>query len=408
MIWARTFINLLKSFLPILSVTCIHLYLSANIRPLNCDIAQCGIMDFAYYMGFINGVWNLDIERPYSLEGNQQFMTHLLGFLPASGMPIGLFPSSIFLLAPFGWIFTHDQLLSFRLYIALGILFLSWALTSSLRNQYPSWTTLKSSFVASLIVMVVLLMPAGRLAVAHGQTSLFAVASLLLLAHRNIPTWGRVLLICLLSIKPTYCFLGISLILLQGRWRDSLFSMGAIGALCVATLVVIGVQGWVDYLTSLKVFAVSIRSIYYAPAFGNAEITTLPFLFRQFTDHVFAARITLFFQLLILASSSITVFFSSCWRIYYLLGCMALLWITPNYIGQYEDILTLCAPFLLASLHPYPFPLLIGAILFAQYSVLSLTTPFGVIGAAVCKIWLLVYLAFTTRKYMMGSIKTEN
>ena len=96
----RTGLYYYLSRLSIAVTVFLYLLSTWGFQPFTCSTTSCDLFDYAYYMSFVDAAWHGAIARPYTIEGIQQTTTRLFGFVPERVMPIGLLPSSIYLLAP--------------------------------------------------------------------------------------------------------------------------------------------------------------------------------------------------------------------------------------------------------------------------------------------------------------------
>lgn len=393
----------LNCYLAHLSTACIvFLYLLSTwgFQPFICSATSCGLFDYAYYMSFVDAAWHGAVARPYTIEGIQQTTTRLFGFVPERVMPIGLLPSSIYLLAPFNCLWNISSVVSYQCFACLGIIVTSLGLSDLFSGLAQLKHKYRAVLLGSAATALVLITPIGRQAAVHGQTSLLALGFLLFLLNPKRSDIFTLVIATCLALKPTYVILALGLLLAQRRYRALILASASIVILNLAAFPLLGPEMVSDYFESLRIFASDNRPHIVAQAFGNGEFTTLTYLVRLLTHASFGQIGMTVVRIILVIVTFLLLALPTREKALGMITLSMLTLVTPPYLGRYEDVLMIwvAAATLFLSGATHPTIILLTPFVFLLLS--AIPDPYGVALLAAAKTFGVVALGIWGLKTM--------
>jgi hypothetical protein len=248
-------------FAGLLLVLCFHFFISKQIDFVTYSNGNFKIQDYAYYIIIAKAFWFGGFGNIYEIYFHQEALSMHLGENIYYVMPMGTTPISLVLWLPFAYVSRFSISLSYTLWSAfsLGVLFVgSW-------NGFRYAFHLKKiELLPTTLSLVTLFSYHTLLSIYAGQTSVLSVGLLIYLlyivhstAHKSkSDNWLFIALsIFILAIKPPYVALGLGLLMIYGRWRETLYSVVLISVVLIGITPMLGVEWVSSYLKILPIYS---------------------------------------------------------------------------------------------------------------------------------------------------------
>jgi|GEM_PF-2280161 len=300
------------------------------------------IQDYFYYISIVNSWWSAP-SNPYDPSFHMHFLSELAGYPVNNFMPLGLTPTFLMLLLPFGILARGSVLLSYYVWVAIALSASFWVMWDAVALTGHR----KRQIFILVLCFATLFSQAAISGIVLGQSSIFGLAILAFFAlpsqsNRRYSSWIRGVLLILLSIKVHYLILGGSLLLIKRDYR-------AINVACIVLLFATAITWLYGGLLLYPEYLESLR--YFAGNSGNQQVDVVALrtsnTFRSAFAELFGINLSSTLSKIILGILLTWSLIATVRRKgssnslfpYYLAG-LGLLCFMP-YIGRYDDILIL-------------------------------------------------------------------
>ncbi len=329
------------------SLVVFQLSFGHSVRQIYVEDGDLHLGDFACYQQVAREFWFEGHPRVYRLEDQLRVLARMYGAPVEQTMPIGAWPTFLFVLLPFSAIGIASAELAYGAWMGSALFMLGWMLAR------VRMVMLLRGPALFLLLVVVLASDAFLRAVLLGQTSVGACALILWLydrirvdpTERPVHVRAAALALLLLSFKPPYLVIAAAILLSFRRWRSLAASLALVGVVTAALSLRLGVVWLSDYLVMMGNFSGATVIPEYRSAIATATMNVFRYSFQDMLgSHV--ARIA---SLAFLCASGLawlgTFLFSlrhrTDERYSHALACAVLvimLSLAP-YSGAYEDLL---------------------------------------------------------------------
>lgn len=370
--------TLLAALLAVL-FTCFYFSFSRSLELVRQDSEQLIVSDFIYHLISVRAVWSKGVSTVYRAETQTQVLSEATGRTMTRAMPEGFSPVCFLLWAPFAWFLPDNPAAAQALWVAASFVLFFYALLEAYAHFRPPLPYFALSVTAALAS------DAGLRTVLLGQTSLVALACLLLLlvwSERRevqdslsslvIPVLGVMIL---LALKPSYFVIGCSILFIYGKFKWLLFALAAVAAVLLGMTFRLGPSWPVDYAAQLKLYFEPILPEVYA---GSISLPTLNNLARlRPTSFVYqlSSWIGLGLSLAALAGSlllrSRALFARRALVVLVLAGYL----LFSPYVPAYDDLLLMLLVFMPAYTPRIMFLILPALLLLLNFTVLEWIPP---------------------------------
>ena len=253
--------RLILCFAGILLTLCFHYFISERIDFVTYSNGNFKIQDYAYYIIIVKAFWFEGFGNIYEIYFHQQALSLHIGAQIYYVMPLGITPIALVVWLPFAYVARFSMSISYTLWsvFSLGVLF--FALWNVFRYAFqlrkPDLLPITLSFV-TLFSWLFLFSIYG------GQTSVLAAGLLIHLIYivdrtatkSQSDNWLLMaLLIFILGIKPPYIALGLGLLMIYGRWRETFYSVVLILVVLIGVTPMLGKEWVSSYLKILPMYS---------------------------------------------------------------------------------------------------------------------------------------------------------
>ena len=249
---------------------CFHSLISQKIEFVSYSNGKLRIQDYAYHIIITRAFWFDSFGDIYKLTFQQQALSVYVGTSIYNVMPIGITPIALVVWFPFAYVAGFSMALSYTLWVTFSIGILSTALWRVRRYVIQ---VKKLELLPITLSLVTIFSATTFFAIIHGQTSVLAAGLLIYLiyfVHKTAESfktdsWLPILfIIFLLGIKPTYLALGLSLLIIYGRWRETLYSIFTVFVLLMGITPMLTLKWVPSYLNLLQMYSHGNFSEFYA------------------------------------------------------------------------------------------------------------------------------------------------
>lgn len=285
---------------------------------------QLRLQDLAYHLLLVREWWSGSIDSIYSFSAQTKALSSVAGQSMNFAMPVGVTPLALLIWYPFSQL---SFAAAHAAWIGVSLTIFCCAIMRII-SQFP----LKRWWIFGAI-LILFLSPAFGRTLILGQSSLWALGLLLLLVDELRTGSTKIIyplcLLLLLSIKPSYMFVALVLLLARGNWRLAGIWFAVSAAVVCALL---GVSGITEYLHALATYsALKMPEMYQGANSGLPNLRAI----LPVNWPVRAIEIGSLVMTLMVAAADRK---SSSWAPLTLLAVLAALFFAP-YSGRYELLL---------------------------------------------------------------------
>jgi hypothetical protein len=214
------------------------------------------IGDFAYHVLLVRGFWFEDRVGIYRFAEQREMLNRLFGADNDHAMPPAVLPTFLIIYAPFAFVALRSLSFAYSWWVSTW-LFVTGAVLWKLRPSEPVRS--QKPFLL-LLAAIVLCSDVFSRTVVLGQTSLCAVSLLVLLCRMAVrPKEDAAdstlalgcLLVLVLSMKPPYLVMSLTVLLAHRRWRILAGAILLVGVTLALLTVKLGAQWPAEYLSSV-------------------------------------------------------------------------------------------------------------------------------------------------------------
>jgi len=344
------------------------LFFVANYQHATLVEVQNGTLkftDLSHYFWAIQDLWFGQGSKVYDLNTHLRILSLVAGFPVSQAMPLGITPTAFLLLFPFACVAEFNLALSHALWAGFSftLLFVSLSKFATTVGGIRSRRGMRLVLVNLLLLMSY----SAVVVIALGQTSIMALAALLLLIHtcyseEKAATTSiqsslkiAILMFCL-SIKFPYVMIGGVILLIFKQWRALLLSGAAIALVLAFLTPKFGYTWPLEYYAEVVQFSNPQIPAVYERAIAVDLMNIFRSAFRDFIGDNVAIKLSslIFFATILLISISvlptkIVAQLSSPFRLNKINQAQKVIMITGSYLlfapycGAYEEILVLLA-----------------------------------------------------------------